>query len=95
MKQLLFCIFTALLLSVGTAWASPFEDGLAAYKRGDYIKAVKWYRLTAAQGNANAQYNLGLKYANGQGFVQDSTEALKWWRLAAAQEQAEAQSTSA
>jgi hypothetical protein len=73
MKQLLFCIFTALLLNVGTAWASPLEDGLAAYKRGDC--------LAAAQGNANAQYNLGLKYVNGQGLVQDSTEGLKWWRL--------------
>jgi uncharacterized protein len=66
MKQLLFCIFTALLLNVGTAWASPLEDGLAAYKRDDYIKAVKWYRLAAALGNANAQFNLGYLYDKGK-----------------------------
>jgi uncharacterized protein len=31
----------------------------------DYAEAVKWYRLAAEQGNAQAQYNLGLMYANG------------------------------
>ena len=25
----------------------------------DYAEAVKWYRLAAEQGNADAQYNLG------------------------------------
>ena len=33
----------------------------------DYAEAVKWYRLAAAQGNAMAQANLGLRYAKGEG----------------------------
>ena len=33
----------------------------------DYAQAVEWYRKAAGQGNAAAQYNLGLMYANGYG----------------------------
>ena len=51
----------------------------------DYQEAVKWYRLAAGQGDATAQYNLGLKYANGEGVPQDYQEAVKWYRLAAEQ----------
>ncbi|MEQ1584169.1 MAG: tetratricopeptide repeat protein, partial [Candidatus Nitrotoga sp.] len=57
----------------------------------DYKEAVKWYRLAAAQGDAVAQYNLGLSYALGQGVLQDYKEAVKWYRLAAAQGDADAQ----
>ena len=55
----------------------------------DYAEAVKWYRLAAEQGDANAQYNLGLMYDNGQGVPQDYAEAVKWYRLAAEQGDAE------
>jgi hypothetical protein len=58
----------------------------------DYSKAVKWYRLAADQGFADAHLNLGLMYAQGRGVVQGYTEAVKWYRLAADQEHASAQS---
>ncbi len=66
------------------------------YARGqgvpqNYAEAVKWYRLAADQGNAFAQYNLGLMYANGEGVPQNYAEALKWYRLAADQGNAFAQ----
>ena len=32
---------------------------------------MKWYRKAAEQGNAKAQSNLGLMYANGQGVPQE------------------------
>ena len=51
----------------------------------DYAEAVKWYRLAAEQGDADAQYNLGVMYDNGQGVPQDYAEAVKWYRLAAEQ----------
>ena len=41
MKRLLLSIFAVLFLTVGTAWAGSFENGLAAYKRGDYAEALK------------------------------------------------------
>jgi len=47
----------------------------------------------AAQGDAKAQYFLGVLYAKGLEVPQDSREALKWFRLSAAQGNADAQST--
>ena len=37
----------------------------------DYEEAVPWFRKTAEQGNAKAQYNLGIMYVNGEGVPQD------------------------
>jgi TPR repeat protein len=52
---------------------------------------VKWWRKTAEQGHASAQYNLGFCYANGQGVAKDEAEAVKWYRKAAEQGLADAQ----
>ena len=46
----------------------------------------------AERGNAQAQFNLGMMYENGQGVRQDDAEAVKWYRLAAEQGFAQAQS---
>ena len=45
----------------------------------------------AEQGNAEAQYNLGVMYANGDGVPKDAVEAVKWFRKAAEQGHAKAQ----
>ena len=45
----------------------------------------------AERGNAQAQFNLGMMYENGQGVRQDDAEAVKWYRLAAEQGFAPAQ----
>jgi TPR repeat protein len=50
----------------------------------DYAEAVKWYRLAAQQGDASAQYNLGLMYARGEGVVQDYVKGHSWFNLGAA-----------
>ena len=42
-------------------------------------------RAAAEQGNAEAQYNLGVMYLEGLGVTQDSVEAYAWIRTAAAQ----------
>jgi TPR repeat protein len=49
------------------------------------VEALQWFRRAANQGNADAQFNLGVMYANGQGVPQDEAEAVKWYRLAADQ----------
>jgi len=49
----------------------------------DYKTAVKWYRLTAEQGVATAQGNLGLMYEKGQGVIQDYVRAHMWYNIAA------------
>ena len=45
----------------------------------------------ADQGNAEAQFSLGLMYATGDGVSQDITQAVVWWRKAADQGYATAQ----
>jgi TPR repeat protein len=50
----------------------------------DYVEAVKWFRLAAAHGNAEAQSNLGVMYYKGNGVPQDYVQAYKWFSLAAA-----------
>src|SRR5260370_32443649 len=56
--------------------AGPFEDGLAAHKRGDYATTLRFWRPLADQGDAQAQFNLGVIYAKGQGVPQDYVEAM-------------------
>ena len=41
------------------------------------------------QGDASAQYNLGVMYATGRGVPEDGTEAVRWYRAAAEQGDAE------
>ena len=52
---------------------------------------MKWYRIAADQGYAQAQYNLGVMYYNGQGVAQDYSAAMKWYRMAADQGHTNAQ----
>jgi len=42
----------------------------------DYAEAVKWYRIAAEQGDAEAQAMLGIMYLNGEGVPQDNVQAL-------------------
>lgn len=85
MKQLLLVVASVLLLGIRVTWADTYEDGIAAYKRGDYARALKIYQSLAVRGNAKAQNNLGVLYLNGEGVLEDYVEAVKWFKLAAAQ----------
>ena len=76
---------------VGPASAADFGRGVEAYKAGDYPTALGEFSELAEQGDARAQYNLGVMYANGDGVPQDQAEAVRWYRLAAEQGHASAQ----
>lgn len=96
MKRLI--IAAALALSSTVIFGSPavaqedaFNRALSADERGDYVEAVKWYRMAADQGYAGAQYNLGVMYDNGEGVSENVAEAAKWYRRAADQGHALAQ----
>ena len=81
--KLLRAALTASLVLVAIAEAAvavPFEDYIAVYNRGDYAIALRLIRPLADQGNADAQYNLGVLYEKGQGVPQDYAEAVKWYR---------------
>ena len=51
----------------------------------DFVKAVSWYKLAAAQGLPQAQNDLALMYAQGRGGPADLEQATKLWRQAAEQ----------
>jgi len=48
-------------------------------------------KTLAEQGNAPAQYALGMRYSTGKGLPENYVEAVKWYRKAAEQGYAEAQ----
>ena len=71
-------------------WAGV-DEGVAALKRDDYATALRELRPLAEQGNAKAQYSLGLMYFASTGVPQDLAEAVKWYRKAAEQGYAKAE----
>lgn len=73
----------ALVLSGAAALAGPWEDGMVAYNRGDYVPAIKLIRPLAQAGNAKAQNAMGVMYRKGEGVARSSARAFMWFGLAA------------
>ncbi len=71
-----------LLASIGISYAD-FDAGVAAYDRQDYATVLREFRPLAEQGIAEAQFNLGGMYINGEGVPQDNIRAYMWANLAA------------
>lgn len=88
-RRLLLTILLSTLLSA-PAFAS-FDAGLAAYQAGNYAQALEQWRPLAEQGDAKAQYHLGLMYFYGKGLPQDFLRATDWYRKAAEQGESNAQ----
>lgn len=88
----IICLAVALLLgSARIAWSADFQKGYTGYQIGDFKTALREWTPLAEQSHADAQYNLGLMYANGQGVPQNYKIAVKWYKLAAEQGNAFAQ----
>ncbi len=86
LKPLLLLIALAALIGL-TAWLGSFSQA----PRTDSVAASSAPHVQAEQGDAQAQLRLGLRYAEGDGLVQNDKEAAKWLGLAAKQGLAEAQ----
>ncbi len=69
-----------------------YKDGLDAYERKDYVRALNNWRPLAEQGVAVAQFSLGQMYRQGYGVPQDHKESARLFLLAAKQGRADAQS---
>lgn len=78
-------LVSVLVLSCLVSFCADFETGLAAYRKGDFATALKAWQPLAQKGAKEAQYNLGLLYAKGQGVPQDFSQAAQWYRKAADQ----------
>lgn len=72
------------------AWAD-FQAGMTAHDREDYATALREWQPLAEQGDALAQYQVGMLYHKGRGVSQDDGQARKWYAKAAAQGQPKAQ----
>jgi uncharacterized protein len=81
---------TFLFLFSGSVYGGEWIDGLDAAQRQDYKTAHRLWLSSAEQGNANAQYELGVMHEKGEGVPLDYIEAVKWFRLSAEQGNAEA-----
>ena len=79
-----------LLLAAVPALADT-AAGVAAFKNKDYQRAYQEWKSAAEAGKAEAQFDLGLLYAQGLGVRRDLTEATRWYRKSAQQGNAEAE----
>ena len=77
-------VLALLIWGAAGALAGPWEDGMAAYNRGDYVPAIRVFRAMAEQGNAKAQSVLGAMYRRGQGASRSPVRAFLWFSRAAA-----------
>jgi len=84
-----FILIISLLLA-GLAIAGPFEEALKACDRGDHMTEYGLIESLADQGNASAQYHLGVMYDDGHGVPQDYNKASMWYEMAAGKGNAKA-----
>ena len=82
-SRLLFFGLAASLLAVPAM--ADVKAGTDAWNRGDYGTAVKEWRQSAINGNAEAQFNLGQAYKLGRGVAADPKQAGDWFLKAALQ----------
>ena len=70
---------------------ADFQAAADAYYRKDFTTAYREILPLAEQGNARAQFWLGVMYNHAKGVPQDYRQAISWYRKAADQGLAEAQ----
>lgn len=85
-----FCLWLGSLLAVLPGNAG-LQEGLAAYRSGNYALALQEFRHAAAAGDLTAIVSIGFMYLRGEGVSPDPQEARRWLQLAAEQGVAPAQ----
>jgi TPR repeat protein len=91
LQKLVMLGCVALIAFASQAVADSLSEAKSAYAAGNYEKAAKLLLTQAQQGNADAEFNLGLMYDNGQGVPKEYKEAAEWYRRAAEQGHSAAQ----
>ena len=87
-------VFLCSLVVVSCASAppeTPYNLGVAAYKKRNYSEAAAQWTKSVALGNTEAMNNLGYLLYNGYGVDTDTYRAVKLWRVAADAGESEAQ----
>jgi uncharacterized protein len=75
-------LFT-LALGATPAWADLGSAG-AAYKKGEFASAFQQFKELAELGQPQAQFDLAIMYARGEGTTISNTYAHAWASLASA-----------
>lgn len=85
-------LLTGLFVALESAPAhADLAVGLAAFRGGDYGLALSELKPLAQQGEAQAQFYLGVSYQKGWGVIADTAKAAQWYRRAAEQGMTKAQ----
>ncbi len=90
MRRARLMLAAVVVLAASPTWAD-FQAGMEAANRGDHATALKEWRPLAEQGDATAQYYLGVMYQNGEGVTQNYAVATLRYFQAAEQGLASAQ----
>ena len=86
MMRYFFRLILALyFLAWGAGAYAGLQEGLDAYRGGDYPAALKELTPLADKGEAAAQFTLGAMNNFGRGVRQDYAKAVMWYRKAAEQ----------
>ena len=78
-------VFLFAVLTLGARGHADVRAGFTAYNKGDFVSAREVWLPLAKNGDAEAQYNLGVMFARGEALAKSDVEAVKWWRRAAQQ----------
>jgi TPR repeat protein len=83
----LFCALFSLYIQAQTQTSdtahSNYTLGLEAYKEGEFRRAFDAWSLGAYEGNAEAQFNLGVLYLEGNSVERNAERARTWFMKAA------------
>jgi TPR repeat protein len=82
MRRVLFAALLALVVQPARA---DFTDGQANFLHDDFSGARIAWEAAAEQGDARAQYGLGVLHWRGLGVAADPKEAIRWFAAAARQ----------
>ena len=90
--RILLLVMALLLSGIGTGAATDIGTGLSLFERGEFEAAERELRPLAENGDARAQYVLGIIYLNEYVTPPGRTAAIEWIEKAAEQGYAQAQS---
>jgi len=86
-RLILYLLLFAAAIYGGKYWDTLKDKSRPKRQQSDFLDTLQ----SAEQGEAEAQYNVGLMYDYGQGVAENDAECMKWFRKAAEQGHAEAQ----
>ncbi|GAB1462950.1 tetratricopeptide repeat protein [Pedobacter sp.] len=62
---------------------AEYNKAITAYRAKNNSEAMTWFKQSADKGNANAMFDIGAMYYNGDGVAKNETEAVQWYQKAA------------